>query len=95
MDGTVYLLHFQQPYTSPNGAKTIRHYIGWASNVERRLAHHQAGTGARVMAAVCAAGIAFTLARTWPGDKTLERRLKRQHNHADLCPLCREEKRHA
>ena len=44
--GTVYLLHFDQPY------KHARHYVGWASNVKRRLAEHEAGRGARLLAVV-------------------------------------------
>ena len=41
--GTVYLLHFDQPY------KHARHYVGWtARNVRCRLAEHAAGRGARL-----------------------------------------------
>jgi hypothetical protein len=35
------------------------------------------------------AGIGVDLVRTWPGDRSLERRLKRRHNSPRLCPLCR------
>jgi len=49
--GTVYLLHFNEPY------KHARHYVGWtARNVKRRLAEHEDGRGARLLAVVRAAG---------------------------------------
>jgi hypothetical protein len=40
------------------------------------------------MEVITAAGIRFTLARTWPGTRTLERRLKNRGGHARLCPIC-------
>ena len=49
--GTVYLLHFDQPY------KHARHYIGWAVNLTARLAAHERGYGARLLAVVRDAGI--------------------------------------
>jgi predicted GIY-YIG superfamily endonuclease len=86
--GTVYLLHFDQPY------KHARHYVGWASNVKRRLAEHQAGHGARLLAVVRAAGIGWQLARMWPGSRARERQIKRQGGHARKCPLCGVRPRH-
>jgi hypothetical protein len=39
---------------------------------------------------VLGAGIGFEVARTWDGDRRLERRLKNQRNApARLCPICR------
>ena len=71
MTGTVYLLHFDQPY------KHARHYVGWtARNVKRRLAEHEAGRGARLLAVVRAAGIGWQLARLWPGGRARERQIK-------------------
>jgi predicted GIY-YIG superfamily endonuclease len=81
--GTVYLLHFDQPY------KHARHYVGWtARNVGRRLAEHAAGRGARLLAVVREAGIGWQLARMWPGGRARERQIKRQGGHARHCPLC-------
>ena len=83
MSGTVYLLHFDQPY------KHARHYVGWtARNIKRRLAEHEAGRGARLLAVVRAAGIGWQLARMWPGSRERERQIKRQGGHARKCPLC-------
>ncbi len=83
--GTVYLLHFDQPY------KHARHYVGWtrsSESLKARLAQHEAGHGARLLAVVRAAGIGWQLARMWPGSRARERQIKRQGGHARHCPLC-------
>jgi hypothetical protein len=41
----------------------------WARNVKRRLAEHEAGRGARLLAVVRDAGIGWQLARMWPGGR--------------------------
>jgi predicted GIY-YIG superfamily endonuclease len=82
MRGTVYLLHFDAPY------KHARHYTGWTSDLDARLAEHQAGHGARLLAVVRAAGIGWTLARTWEGDRKRERKLKNQGGAGRHCPMC-------
>lgn len=83
--GTVYLVCFTAPFSH------ARHYMGWAGpgNLDRRLAHHQAGTGANLLRHAAKAGVGWELARTWPGDRHLERRLKNRGGHARLCPRCR------
>jgi len=79
----VYLLHFDRPFGH------ARHYCGWAVDVEGRLQHHENGTGANLLRFVRAAGITWRLVRTWPdGDKTFERRVKRQGGLARVCPEC-------
>jgi predicted GIY-YIG superfamily endonuclease len=83
----VYLLHFSEPY------RHARHYLGSTDNLERRLAEHRGGTGARLMEVVSEAGISFTLARTWPGGRQRERQLKKQGGRSRLCPLCGEQLR--
>lgn len=81
-DGVVYLLHFEQPFGH------ARHYLGWASNLDARLEHHKAGTGANLLKHAGRAGVTWVLARTWPGDRHRERTL---HNggHARRCPICK------
>jgi hypothetical protein len=79
----VYLLHFATPY------QHARHYLGWSEDLRARLAHHLAGRGARLMAAVAGAGIDVTVARVWEGaDRTAERRLHNRRHNAALCPIC-------
>ncbi len=90
---TVYLIHFDRPYTSPNGKKTVRHYLGSTDDLPARLARHKAGNGARLMEVITAAGIPWHLDRIWAeGGRELERRLKRYHKAAQLCTACREER---
>jgi len=81
--GTVYLLHFERPLHH------AQHYIGYAEDLEARLARHRSGNGARLVEVFTVAGIDFTVARTWEGDRDLERRLKRRKNARRLCPICR------
>jgi hypothetical protein len=83
-DGTVYILHLDPPY------KHARHYTGHAEpgRLHARLAAHAAGTGARLMQVVKAAGGSFRLARTLPGSRTRERELKDRHEAPRLCPIC-------
>jgi predicted GIY-YIG superfamily endonuclease len=80
--GTVYLLHFDKPY------RHARHYVGWAKNINARLAQHEAGQGARLLQVVRDAGITWTLARTWEGTRNRERQIKRMGSAARRCPMC-------
>jgi predicted GIY-YIG superfamily endonuclease len=80
--GIVYLLHFDQPY------QHAQHYLGYTDDIDQRMATHRAGNGARLMEVIGQAGINWRLARTWEGDKELERQLKRRHNSPQLCPIC-------
>ena len=80
---SVYLLHLNAPLAH------ARHYVGFARDVDRRLAHHRAGSGARMLAVAVERGIGFELARVWPdGDKSFERKLKNCKHAARYCPAC-------
>lgn len=85
MLGTIYLLHFAQPI-SP--AHTCQHYLGWCLDLDTRMAAHRAGRGSRLTQVAVERGIDFVIAQTWPGDRTLERRLKHRKEGPRLCPLC-------
>ena len=81
---TVYLLHFSQPF------KHAKHYMGFAEDIDTRLERHRAGNGSRLIAVITQAGIDFELARTWVGDRALERKLKQRKDAPRLCPICDE-----
>ncbi len=85
--GTIYLLHFDRPLAH------AQHYVGFAVNVEARIKSHRKGTGARLPAVFAELGIGFTVAHTWPGDRTEERRIKNMRSSPKLCPICRQNKR--
>jgi predicted GIY-YIG superfamily endonuclease len=78
--GVIYLLHFERRY------QHAAHYMGWAADLEQRLAEHTAGHGARLLAVVKAAGITWTLSRTWTGTRSDERALKRQGGRLPALP---------
>ena len=81
--GTIYLIHFTEHLEHAG------HYIGYtARDLEDRIADHLTGRGAKLMAAVVAAGISFEVVRTWQGDAVLEQRLKNLGGAARLCPVC-------
>lgn len=82
IEGTVYLIHFDRPY------KHAAHYVGWTTNLEARLEEHRKGSGARLMEVLKEAGIGWKLAKSWPGTRELERRIKRQGGAARCCPAC-------
>jgi hypothetical protein len=82
--GTIYLLHFDQPY------QHARHYTGWTNtgNLAARLAAHERGNGAHLITIIRQAGIGFTLARTCLGDRAKERAIKNAGGQVRYCPLC-------
>jgi hypothetical protein len=90
--GIIYLLHFERPIGDlANPRAQARHYIGFTQNkrtLVQRLEHHREGRGSRLVHAVVRAGIPFEVARTWPGTRDDERRLKNQKNARRLCPAC-------
>jgi predicted GIY-YIG superfamily endonuclease len=86
VQGTIYLLHFETPLAH------AQHYVGYAKDLEARIERHRKGNGARLVAVFAEKGIGFTVARTWTGDRTEERRIKNRKNSPRLCPICREKK---
>lgn len=63
------------------------HYTGWATDVAHRLEMHAKGQVSKLLAAVAAKGIKWELASVVPGDRFLERQLKK-HSAARRCPIC-------
>jgi predicted GIY-YIG superfamily endonuclease len=92
--GTVYLIHFDRPIGDPGNPRgQAQHYLGWTSDLEARLEAHRSGNGSRLMEVIAERGIGWRLARTWHGDRGLERKLKDRHNSPKLCPICQQERR--
>ncbi|MCT7984948.1 GIY-YIG nuclease family protein [Laspinema sp. A4] len=86
----VYLLHYDRPIGNPQQANGMaQHYLGYTRNLSQRLQDHAQGKGAKLTAAFAEQGIEFECVRVWKnGTRSLERQLKRRHNHPQLCPIC-------
>ena len=86
--GTVYLLHLDPPY------KHARHYLGFAEagHLDARLADHDAGRGARLLAVAREAGCTWRLVRTWDGTRALERAIKNTRSVPHYCTECQPER---
>jgi predicted GIY-YIG superfamily endonuclease len=81
-----YLLHFDRPIYR------AQHYLGWATDIAKRVAKHRRGRGARLVAQALSAGIEVDLVRVWPeADQAKERTLKRT-GPKTYCPRCRLER---
>lgn len=81
----VYLIHFEKKFWH------TQHYLGYTADekFDKRIAHHRAGTGSRLMRAVTRAGIEWSVVRTWPNeDGHFERQLKNRKKSRCLCPKC-------
>jgi len=97
--GQVYLLHFdidpkeEVPSTREDAKKPFhaRHYMGWAENAQERIdQHYKATSGVRLIEAIHAKGISFTVARIWDDvDRDFERRMKNQGGLNRHCPICK------
>lgn len=85
--GIVYLYHLNAPLSDRH---TARHYIGFCSgDLNARDAAHRARIGSRFLAVAVERGIEFHCVRAWRGTRHDERYLKRWHNAAYFCPICR------
>jgi predicted GIY-YIG superfamily endonuclease len=78
----VYLIHFNGAY------KHARHYLGFSTDLDKRITDHLCGMGARLLEVVTKAGIEWKLARICRGGRSLERRLKNWNGAAKFCPIC-------
>jgi predicted GIY-YIG superfamily endonuclease len=78
----VYLIHFNRRF------KHAGHYLGFSTNLDKRITDHLCGMGSRLMEVITEAKIEWKVVRTWEGDRKLERRLKNRNNAPSLCPIC-------
>lgn len=94
---TVYLLHFDRPLGNSGTVKGwAGHYVGTAADLAARLAQHSdpRRCDVKLLQACHAQGITWELARTWPGGRGQERRIKNGHGgHRGRCPVCQEKKK--
>lgn len=91
--GTVYLICFHDQDGNKAQLAHAGHYVGWASNLTARLAHHQKGTGARLTAAAAKAGLELRVVQTWEQkSRHFERKLHTRHG-SRICPVCKAAKR--
>jgi predicted GIY-YIG superfamily endonuclease len=72
-----------------NRRAMAEHYCGSTYDLAARLRQHRNGTGARIMAAVSAAGIPWFVVRVELGGHAKERAWKRSHQLRRHCPMCR------
>jgi len=94
--GWCYLLHMSRPLgnlTNPRGQ--AQHYTGYADDpagdgagLERRIAEHLAGRGAKITRAAVAQGITIELVCAWRAPLSFEQQLKRRKEAPRLCPIC-------
>lgn len=86
---TVYLLHFERPISEDH---TTQHYVGSAAKLIPRLDMHATHPDARLLQVAQERHIGFALARTWPGGRNEERRIKSRKEGPRLCPICKGDK---
>lgn len=84
----IYILHFRDPLCH------ARHYTGSTRDLTARLAKHAAGKGARLTQVLVHLGRPWVLGAvgkvlTGRRRRVVERLLKRQHNAARYCEVCR------
>ena len=88
----IYLLHFTKPlprHLEDGSPFPAGHYIGSTNYLDKRLAHHRNGSGARIPRAAVKNGSELKVARVWHSPtRKLEQRLKRYKNSPALCPIC-------
>lgn len=81
--GTVYLLHFSRPY------RHAGHYVGFTTDLERRLREHRRGSSSPLVRCAVAEGIEIFLARTWREVTVgFETWLHRGGHKHLVCPIC-------
>jgi predicted GIY-YIG superfamily endonuclease len=88
MSPVTYLIHLDQRLGSSHPNGSAGHYVGTTVDRDRRLATHREGKGARILAAANERGITYSVVRTWPGGRDVERRIKAQRNAPRFCPRC-------
>jgi predicted GIY-YIG superfamily endonuclease len=82
MSDGCYLIHFHEPFSH------AKHYLGWASDIDERIARHAHGNGSNLMHHVNLAGIGWAVVRVWPHASRNDERRMKAHSSTRLCPIC-------
>lgn len=86
--GEVYLFHFTAPLGNlANPRAMANHYVGFAEDLDARLAKQLAGHGAKIVAAALKQGLIFEIYH-WPACLATEKLVKRTKKTALYCPAC-------
>ncbi len=83
--GCIYLIHFEKKFGHAG------HYLGLATDFEKRMERHRQGRGSNLIKKIQEAGIGWEVVRMWDiGAKAplAEKELKKRHNNRSLCPKC-------
>lgn len=80
--GYIYILKFSSALGNEN--HRARYYLGWALDVDARLAEHKAGHGAKITAAAVGRGFELEIVATFPGTRADERQLKSRKSHSRI-----------
>jgi putative endonuclease len=87
--GTIYLIHFDEPIGNlSHPLSAAQHYLGWCSDLDKRLERHRSGQGSSLMRFVEQSGIPWRVVREWKGTRDDERKIKDQKNSKRYCPVC-------
>lgn len=86
--GDVYLVHMARAF------KGAQHYLGFSTDIPKRIERHKAGRGTPLLGAATKRGIPWRVVRTWrKKDGYFEQDLKRRYELRELCPVCKRKKR--
>jgi predicted GIY-YIG superfamily endonuclease len=86
--GSVYVLHFSKPVGTKK--QQARHYVGWASDPQARIAEHKAGRGSSLTREAVRRGARLEVAQIIPNvTRATERRLKNRGGTKRICAICR------
>lgn len=89
--GSVYLLCLGEGIPRGKQKGNARHYVGWATDVQRRFGEHLAcgEKSSPLVAAAIEDGLDVKLARVWPDvTRAFERWVKNQKHTPRHCPIC-------
>ena len=86
--GFVYIFHLGSPLGNLTNARAqATHYVGFAEDINARLAKHFAGKGSPLIASAIARQIPLTVYH-WPAPLATEKLVKAYKKTSVFCPAC-------